>query len=238
MCGRFTREFSWAQVRDFLDLRWPTSAEIAPSWNVAPTQVSPVARVAAEGERAGGRELAFMKWGLVPFWAKDPSIGSRMLNARAEGIESKPAYRAAFARRRCVVPVSGFYEWKKTGETSRGKPVKQPYYIFPAEGAILALAGLWESWDHGEGPLETFTIITTRPNAMMAELHDRMPVVLDAAGVGAWLDPGLSKEGVLDLLVPAPEGTLDCHAVGTAVNSPRNNGPELIGAGGGGLFGQ
>lgn len=240
MCGRFTREFSWGQVRDFLDLRWPDAAEIAPSWNVAPTQVSPVARLAPEGPRAGRRELVGMKWGLVPFWAKDVAIGSRMINARAEGIESKPAYRAAFKSRRCVVPVSGFYEWKKLGEAPArargGKPAKQPYYIFPAEGQILALAGLWESWDHGDGPLETFTIITTTPNAMMAALHDRMPVVLDAAGVGAWLDPGLARDGALALLAPAPEGTLDCREVGTAVNRAGNDGPELIEAERGGLF--
>ena len=241
MCGRFTREFSWAQVRDFLDLRWPESGEIAPSWNVAPTQVSPVARLAPGGVHAGERELASMKWGLVPFWAKDPSIGSRMINARAEGIEGKSAFRAAFARRRCVVPVSGFYEWKKVGGAagaagSRGKPVKQPYYITPVEWEILALAGLWESWDKGDGPLETFTIITTRPNAMMAGLHDRMPVVLDREGVGAWLDPRLGKDDALALLVPSPEGTLGCRMVGTGVNSPRNDHGGLIEAGEAGLF--
>jgi putative SOS response-associated peptidase YedK len=242
MCGRFTREFSWAQVRDFLDLRWPEAAEIAPSWNVAPTQFSPVARAAAEGEHEGERELAPMKWGLVPFWAKDAGIGSKMINARAEGIEAKPAFRAAFKSRRCVVPVSGFYEWKKPaggaeGEPgrsgSRGKPAKRPYYIFPAEGKILALAGLWERWDKGDGPLETFTIITTTPNAMMAELHDRMPVVLYGGGVRAWLDPGLGQDQALALLVPAPEGTLDCREVGTGVNGPRNDGPELVRAVGG-----
>jgi putative SOS response-associated peptidase YedK len=241
MCGRFTREFSWAQVRDFLDLRWPDAAEIAPSWNVAPTQVSPVARVSPEGPTKGERELVAMKWGLVPFWAKDAGIGSKMINARAEGIEAKPAFRAAFKSRRCVVPVSGFYEWKKPGEASArargGKPAKQPYYIFPAEGKILALAGLWERWDKGDGPLETFTIITTTPNALMAELHDRMPVVLDGGGARAWLDPGLGQAQALALLVPAPEGTLGCRQVGTGVNRAGNDGPGLIGAGGEGLFG-
>lgn len=240
MCGRFTREFSWSEVRDFLDLCWPEAWQIAPSWNVAPTQVSPVARCVPGGAHAGDRELVPMKWGLVPFWAKDPSIGSRMINARAEGIDSKPAFRAAFKRRRCVVPVSGFYEWKKMSEGAArgksGKPVKQPYYIYPAEGKILALAGLWESWDHGDGPLETFTIITTTPNAMMAELHDRMPVVLDGAGVAGWLDPELGKDDALALLAPAPGGTLDCREVGTAVNRAGNDGPELIEAECGGLF--
>lgn len=242
MCGRFTREFTWREVHDFLDLRLPEVEAtgplgMAPSWNVAPTQDSPVARLCAEEPHAGQRELAPMRWGLVPFWAKDPSIGSRMINARAEGIEAKPAFRAAFKSRRCVVPVSGFYEWKKTGQTGKGgKPAKQPYYIFPAEGKILALAGLWERWDRGDGPLETFTIITTRPNAMMAELHDRMPVVLDGDGVGAWLSPETEREEALGLLAPAPEGTLDCREVGTRVNSPRNDGPELVRAGGGGLL--
>jgi putative SOS response-associated peptidase YedK len=250
MCGRFTREFSWAQVRDFLDLRWPEAVEITPSWNVAPTQVSPVVRLAPEGAgaaagggpRAGERELTPMRWGLVPFWAKDAGIGSKMINARAEGIESKPAFRAAFKSRRCVVPVSGFYEWKQPGggaesapgrSDPRGKPAKQPYYIFPAEGKILALAGLWERWDKGDGPLETFTIITTTPNALMADLHDRMPVVLDGGGVRAWLDPGLGTDDALALLVPAPEGTLDCREVGTGVNRVANDGPGLIEVGGG-----
>lgn len=239
MCGRFTREFSWAEVRDFLDLRWPEAWEISPSWNVAPTQVSPVARVAHEGPGKAERELVPMQWGLVPFWAKDAGIGSKMINARAEGIEAKPAYRAAFKSRRCVVPVSGFYEWKKTGEPASkgraGKPTKQPYYIFPAEGKILAIAGLWECWDHGDGPLETFTIITTTPNAMMADLHDRMPVVLDKGGVGAWLDPMLGRDEALALLVPAPEGTLDCREVGAGVNRAGNDGPGLV-RGEAGLF--
>lgn len=233
MCGRFTREFTWREVHDFLDVRWPGELEIAPSWNVAPTQVAPVCRVGRDGER----ELALMKWGLVPFWADDPSIGSRLINARAEGIEAKPAYRAAFKSRRCVVPVSGFYEWKKSGGPARGgRPAKQPYYITPAEGGIMVLAGLWEVWDQGDGPLETFTIITTTPNEMVAELHDRMPVVLQPEDAGAWLRPETGREEALALLKPAPEGTLECRPVSTRVNSPKNDGRELIEPGGGALF--
>lgn len=224
MCGRFTREFTWREVHDFLDLRLPAQLEIAPSWNVAPTQVSPVARLAPEGERRGERELVPMRWGLVPFWAHDPSIGSRLINARAEGIESKPAFRAAFRGRRCVVPVSGFYEWKQ-GE--RG--AKQPYYITSAAGGMLALAGLWERWDRGDAPLETFTIITTAPNAMMSELHDRMPAVLNPPELGGWLDPETPVEDALAMLRPAPDGSLDCREVSTRVNSPKNDGRELIG---------
>ena len=225
MCGRFTREFTWREVHDFLDLKWPGGAELAPSWNVAPTQISPVARRAPEeaGPRSGERELALMRWGLVPFWAQEISIGSKMINARAEGIEGKPAFRAAFKHRRCIVPVSGFYEWKK-GEQG----AKRPHYIYPAEGKILGLAGLWEQWDHGNGPLETFTIITTTPNAMMARLHDRMPVILAREEFGRWLDARTGKEDALGLLRPAPEGTLDCREVGTAVNSPAHDGRELI----------
>ncbi|MBK7403737.1 MAG: SOS response-associated peptidase [Phycisphaerales bacterium] len=232
MCGRFTREFTWREVHDFLDLKWPGGAELAPSWNVAPTQISPVARVACEGAHRGERQMALMRWGLVPFWAQDVSIGSKMINARAEGIEAKPAFRAAFKSRRCIVPVSGFYEWKKGGAGPKGP--KQPYYIFPTEGRILGLAGLWEQWDHGDGPLETFTIITTTPNEMMSRLHDRMPVILDPADFGRWLNAKAAREDTLALLRPAPEGTLDCREVGSAVSSPRNDGRELIQ--GAGLF--
>lgn len=222
MCGRFTREYTWKDVHDFLDLRLPAQMEIQPSWNVAPTQDSPVCRVAREG----GHELATMRWGLVPFWADDVSIGSKMINARAEGIGSKPAFRAAVKSRRCVVPVSGFYEWKKIGEGK--KQTKQPYYITPAEGRVLALAGLWERWGRGDGTVETFTIITTEPNAMMRDLHDRMPAVLDRDGVSAWLDPELPPEEAVKLLRAAPDGTLECRPVSTRVNSPKNDGRELI----------
>jgi putative SOS response-associated peptidase YedK len=238
MCGRFTREYAWKDVHDFLDLRMPAELEIGPSWNVAPTQVSPVARLASEGAGRGGRELVTMRWGLVPFWAEDVSIGSRLINARAEGIGAKPAFRAAFKQRRCIVPVSGFYEWKRTGAgapKARGKEAKQPYYITPAEGKVLALAGLWERWDKGQGPLETFTIITCAPNAMMRELHDRMPVVLEPSQFGPWLDPGTGVDEALAMLGPAAEGTLDCRAVSARVNNPKNDGRELL-EGEGGLF--
>jgi putative SOS response-associated peptidase YedK len=246
MCGRLTRDFTWAELHDLLDLRWPESTKITPSWNVAPTQTTPIVRLAPEGPHAGERELVEMKWGLVPFWAKDPAIGSRMINARGETVAEKPAFRAAFKSRRCIVPASGFYEWKKTGGASSSaglftggskKPAKQPYYITPADGKILAFAGLWESWDTGDGPLETFTIITTTPNAMMAELHDRMPVILDPECVGAWLNLELSKGDALALLRPAPDETLGCREVSTRVNSPVNNDASLLQPDQRGLFG-
>ncbi|HZW09080.1 MAG TPA: SOS response-associated peptidase, partial [Phycisphaerales bacterium] len=136
----------------------------------------------------------------------------------------------ALRARRCVVPVSGFYEWKKADAGDGAKAAKHPYYITPAEGKILALAGLWERWERGETVLETFTIITTAPNAMMAELHDRMPAVLDPPEIGGWLDAGTPVTAALSLLGPAPDGSLDRRRVGMRVNSARNNGPELIDA--------
>jgi putative SOS response-associated peptidase YedK len=227
MCGRFTREYTWKDVHDFLDLRLPGQLEFSPSWNVAPTQTSPVCRIAAgSGEGGAGRELVSMRWGLVPFWAESVAIGSKLINARSEGIETAPAFRAAFRGRRCIVPVSGFYEWQKVG--GGAKQVKQPYYIVPSEGRLLALAGLWERWGKGDATVESFTIITTAPNAMMAQLHDRMPAILDMRDFDAWLDPARGADDALRLLRPAAEGTLDCWPVSARVNSPRNDAPDLV----------
>ncbi|MEQ8770452.1 MAG: SOS response-associated peptidase [Phycisphaerales bacterium] len=218
MCGRFTRSYSWQEVHDFLDLKFPEELEIPASYNVAPTQVSPVAR---NGER--GRELAWCRWGLVPSWAKDPSVGSRMINARAETAAEKPAFRAAMKRRRCVVPASGFYEWQKD---AGGK--KRPHYIARADGAVLLFAGLWEEWDHGDGPLQTFTVLTTAPNELMATLHDRMPVVLEREEVGAWLDPRAEVASVRPMLDSAADGVLVAHEVSARVNSVRADDARLI----------
>ncbi|MFN7022375.1 MAG: SOS response-associated peptidase [Phycisphaerales bacterium] len=283
MCGRFTREFTWKQVHDFLNLRFPPVL-MAPgpgvdrSYNVAPTQRSAVLRLvpptgaARESGRAGAhaepiRELAALRWGLVPAWAKDVSIGSRMINARAETIGEKPAFRTALARRRCVVPMSGFHEWEQpaapptsssSGSSSRarkaGGAAKQPWYIHRADGTILLVAGLWERWSGGTGEgglaggrdgigaadagvLETFTIVTVPANAFMARLHDRMPAVLEPGAVPRWLDAGASAEGVRELLMPAADGVLTAHRVSTRVNSPRNNEPGLVREEPGGLFG-
>jgi len=210
-----------------MDLVWPEAAEVAPAWNVAPTQDAPIVRWAGREGREG-REMVWARWGLVPSWATDESVGNRMVNARAETAPEKPAFRTAVAKRRCIVPISGFYEWQK----AEGGP-KRPWYIFRADERIMLLAGLWESWTGGrEGPqrsaLETFAILTTAANATVAPIHDRMPVILEPKQVGSWLDPESGPEEVRRLMAPAADGVLAMYRVGTGVNSPRRNDAHLI----------
>ncbi|MBX7201126.1 MAG: SOS response-associated peptidase, partial [Rhodospirillaceae bacterium] len=190
--------------------------------NRAPTQRAPVLRLDGEGQR----EATLMRWGLIPSWAKDASIGSKCINARGDGVASKPAFRSAYKARRCLVPASGFYEWQPRPDN---KPPKQPYYITTAAGGPLTFAGLWETWrgdDKVPGPVETFTIVTTEANADMAPIHDRMPVILAQGDWTTWLDP--SNPGAADLIRPAPAGTIKATPISTRVNSVRNDGPELI----------
>jgi len=219
MCGRFARGYTWKEVQDWLRLASPIDLEqLAFSYNVAPTQHSPIIRISETGQR----EIAIARWGLIPFWADDPSIGSRMINARGDSVASKPAFRSAFKERRCLVPVSGFYEWQRID----GSKTKQPWYIYPAAGKIMCLAGLWERWDKSEQPLETFTIITTEANEFIAPLHDRMPVVICAEDFDRWLDPQTRLEELQSLLAPAPHDMLAAHKVGTRVNSPKFDEPS------------
>ncbi len=170
------------------------------------------------------RELALARWGLVPFWAKDLAIGNRMINARGETVAGKPAFRAAFRKRRCLVPADGFFEWQKTADG------KQPWYIRDAGGEPMALAGLWELWDPPDGgePLASCTIITTGANEFMRPLHDRMPVILDAPAREAWLAPDATPEQLEPLLVPAPDGILEAWPVSRRVNSPFNEDSSLV----------
>lgn len=221
MCGRFTHLYSWRELHRLLDIhREPPVEQLRLSYNVAPTQRVPILRTAA----AGDREVVFAKWGLVPSWADDPKIGSRMINARSETIAKSPAFRSAFKARRCVVPASGFYEWQAAAVGAR----KQPWYIFRADGDPLLFAGLWEGWDKGEAPLDTFTIATCGPNSFMAPMHDRMPVVLEPESVAAWLDPASSPSALAELMRPAADGELECHPVGQRVGNVANNDAELI----------
>lgn len=187
---------------------------------------------AAEG--AGVRELRVVRWGLVPFWAKDISIGSRLINARAETVASKPAFRHAFARHRCLLPADGFYEWEKSGEGKSSR--KQPYYIRREDGGVLAFAGLYELWRDKDRPdddpdswLWTATIITTRAEDEVGRIHDRMPMVIEPARWADWLDPAAtSAEALHGLMTPAASVHLTTYPVSTEVNSVRNNGPGLI----------
>jgi putative SOS response-associated peptidase YedK len=185
-------------------------------------------------EHGGVRELRVVRWGLVPFWAKDPSIGSRLINARAETVATKPAFRRAFARHRCLLPADGFYEWEKSADPKR--PGKQPYYIHREDGGVLAFAGLYELWRDKDRPdddpgswLWTATIITTQAEDEVGRIHDRMPMVIDPANWADWLDPtATSAEALHALMMPAAQAHLATYPVSTEVNSVRHNGPGLI----------
>ena len=202
----------------------------------APHQGTPGQGTPGQGalEHGGVRELRVVRWGLVPFWAKDTSIGSRLINARAETVATKPAFRRAFARHRCLLPADGFYEWEKSGDPKH--PRKQPYYIQREDGGVLAFAGLYELWRNKDQPeddpeawLWTATIITTRAEDEVGRIHDRMPMVIDPARWAAWLDPAAtSAEALHGLMTPAASAHLTTYPVSTEVNSVRHNGPELI----------
>jgi putative SOS response-associated peptidase YedK len=215
MCGRFAFYSPKEAVLDVFGVELPFDP--APHYNVAPTQL-----VAAIRAGRNGLEGAELRWGLVPFWAKDPSIGNRLINARAETLAEKPAFREAFQRRRCAILASGFYEWRK------GPSGRTPYFIAPRDGLPIAFAGLWERWRQGDRQLETCTVVTTDANRALHDLHERMPVILSAEAVRVWVDPQQPVEAVAGLLRPAPEEQLAFHAVSRAVNSPANEGEELI----------
>lgn len=192
-------------------------------YNVAPS--TPILVVRHDRHR-GGRVAEMMRWGLVPHWARDPSIGNRLVNARAETIATRPAFREPFRRGRCVVPANGFYEWKTV--RVEGRVRKQPYYVHPPGHELIAMAGLWDRSDSPEGPVATCCIVTTRANASTADVHDRMPVLLDRAGVDAWLDPDSDPQTLLALLEPCPDDWLALRAVAPAVGDARREGAELI----------
>jgi putative SOS response-associated peptidase YedK len=209
MCGRFTlRQVPYEWVKQ---LALPI---FSPRYNIAPTQ-----QVLAIRQRDGVREAVELRWGLVPSWADDPKIGNRLINARAETVATKPAFRKAYERRRCLILADGFYEWKKQGKA------KQPYFIHRPDDQPFAFAGLWEWWKGNGLEIASCTIITTAANAMMRPLHDRMPVILDEQDHARWLDATQEAD---DLLRPAPEELLEAYPVSTKVNSPANEGAELI----------
>ena len=215
MCGRYSLTTPVEALRQLFGvLELPN---LAPRHNVAPTQEMPVVRL--RGGASGGRELVIMRWGLVPGWADDPAIGSRMINARAETVAEKPSFRAAFRARRCLVPADGFYEWVKSGET------RQPYRITLEGNIPFAFAGLWENWQPPAGqdaePVQTFTIVTTEANDRLRRIHPRMPVILDPADHESWLtaDPKSAQA----LLRPFPGAAMRAYQVSARVNSPRHD---------------
>jgi putative SOS response-associated peptidase YedK len=215
VCGRYVLASPGAVIAEYF--RLAEVPDYAPRYNIAPTQMALVVRETPDG----AREAAWLRWGLVPSWAKDPAIGSRMINARTEGLADKPAYRAAFRRRRCLVPADGFYEWRPVAGSRR----KQPYLVRLASGAPLALAGLWERWRSTAGDaIETFTIVTTAADGALKALHDRMPVAIAPADQDEWLaSPNPSA-----LLASRADEPLEIVPVGTRVNDVANDDPTLI----------
>jgi len=266
MCGRYASSRTpedLAEEFDVRDVRIP--APLAPDYNVAPTKEvyavlererrpdersgatdprgatgSPAREAEPAGEPAGepgpDRQLRVLTWGLVPSWAKDRSIGNRMINARMETVAEKPAYKRAFARRRCLLPADGYFEWYPTQErTKAGKPRKQPFFIRPRDHGVLAMAGLYELWpdpskaeDDPTRWLWSCTVITTEAEDSLGRIHDRMPLMVPRDRWSRWLDPHQPADTLLDLLEPAAPGALEAYPVATLVSNVRNNGPELL----------
>ncbi len=218
MCGRFTlRTPANLLVERFM---LDSTPDLAPRYNIAPTQDVAVVRATPEA----GRQLALLRWGLIPSWAKDPKIGNRMINARGESVAEKPSFRSAFKRRRCLVLADGYYEWRKIGKA------KQPYWIRMQDERPFGLAGLWETWRGGDDDIvESCTIITTSANELTKKIHDRMPVILDDADYELWLDPSVQDRQLVEpLLRPYDDGEMTFDPVSTVVNSPKNDRAECI----------
>ena len=221
MCGRYTLSSPGDVIQELFDVELPP--DFSPRYNLAPTQEAPVVRVLEAG---GDRSSDLLRWGLVPFWADDQEIGNRMINARSETASEKPAFRAAFKRRRCLVLADGFYEWRKE------EGGKQPYWIHLPDQKPFAFAGLWERWDQEEdeeGVLETFTILTTDAHPKIADVHGRMPVILRRDFHEPWLDPEFEHKDELEGMLTNQSGEyLEFHPVSRRVNSPENDSAENI----------
>jgi putative SOS response-associated peptidase YedK len=223
MCGRFSLTLSAEQLARHFALESAALPSFKPSYNIAPSEQAPVLRIVD-----GKKELSVLRWGLVPFWAKDPAIGNRMINARAETAAQKPSFRSAFRHRRGLIAIDGFYEWLR-----KEKGPKQPYFIHHADKEKpLTLAALWEHWE-GETPqglqtIETFTILTTDANDRVARIHDRMPVVLQPDDFSLWFDPAAETQELQKLLAPCPSETLSLYPVSTLVNRPDHKGKQCI----------
>lgn len=218
MCGRFSQQRPASELAEIFAAE-PLADELGPRFNVAPTDEALV--VVQREERRG---IMAFRWGLIPHWADGPKSGSRMFNARAETLAVSPAFRDAFRRKRCLVPVDGFYEWRRDG----ARP--QPFTIGRADGRPLVLAGLWSGWrDPSEDRVvRTFTIVTTGPNEQMAKLHDRMPVIVPDDAWERWLEPSVEPGELLGLFEPTDDVALRIQAVSPLVNNVRNDGPELV----------
>lgn len=218
MCGRYTLRTHLNQLLQLYAAK--SQVEWKPRYNIAPTQQVAAVRSLPDST---SRELVLLRWGLVPAWADDLKIGSRMINARAETLAEKPSFKTALRRRRCLVLADGFYEWRTEGQS------KQPFCIRMKDARPFAFAGLWERWTKSGSPIETCTIITTNANTLMSELHDRMPVILSPAAADVWLDQEIEQpELLLSLLGPYPDDEMEAYPVSTLVNSPKNESSECI----------
>jgi len=251
MCGRYAASKNPADLVEEFEVVVAPEKALKPDYNVAPTKFVYAVMdrrprtdssdpVAAAGAGAIRRELAIVKWGLVPSWAKDPSIGNKMINARMETVAEKPSYRRAFAKRRCILPADGYYEWYTPTDGPKGKggkPLKQPFFIHPSDGSSLAMAGLYELWrdpsradDDPYAWLMTATVLTTTSEDSLGQIHDRMPLLVERGRWSDWLNPELDAKttDVRELLIPAAPGLLTAYPVSTLVNDVRHNGPELL----------
>ncbi|WP_210440406.1 SOS response-associated peptidase [Nocardioides xinjiangensis] len=241
MCGRYASSRQPDDlVEEFEVVESRIAEPLAADYNVAPTKEvyavveRPASREPAARDAAPQRQLRVLRWGLVPSWAKDPSIGNRMINARMETVAEKPAFRKAFATRRALLPADGYFEWYPTSQTdAKGKPVKQPFFIRPRDGGVLAMAGLYEIWrdptraeDDPDRFRWTCTVLTTQAEDSLGHIHDRMPLMVERERWQQWLDP--SVPGDTSLLVPAAPGRLEAYPVARLVSNVRNNGPELV----------
>ena len=218
--GRYSLTTAPEALRQLFDFH--AGSNLEPRYNIAPTQPAPVVRSAAGGV---GRELVMLRWGLIPSWGKEASIGNKMINARSETVAEKPSFRSAFHNRRCLVPADSFYEWRREGET------KQPFRIGMKGGPAFAFAGLWESWQgtEGEAAIETFTILTTVANRKLHPIHPRMPVILDPKSYQIWLDASPDNtEQAFSVLQPFPDEPMAFYRVSSRINSPRNDDAECL----------
>ena len=220
MCGRFTQDVDGDGLVDLYDLgSFSPRFELRKRWNGAPTQVFTVCRTGPDGQR----ELVAQRWGLVPAWSRDAKIGARLINARSETVDSKPAFRSAFRQRRCLVPANGWFEWQNDGSR------KQPWWISRG-GALFSFAGLWETWDRGGGRIDSFTVVTCRAGPSMQWLHHRQPAIIPRERYCEWLDPAAREPELLALVQTPLPGPFDCRRVGAEVNSARNDFPGLLAA--------
>ncbi|QZY30152.1 SOS response-associated peptidase [Nocardioides coralli] len=241
MCGRYASSRKPEDlVEEFEVVDSRVEQPLEPDYNVAPTkEVYAVMerKPSRDSEEDPQRQLRTLRWGLVPSWAKDPGIGNRLINARMETVAEKPSFKRAFAARRCLLPADGYFEWYPTSQrTAAGKPAKQPFFIRPQDGGVLAMAGLYEIWrdptrddDDPDRFRWTCTVLTTEAEDAVGHIHDRMPLMVERERWGTWLDPRVSgADDLLGLLVPAAPGQLEAFPVSARVSNVRNNGPDLV----------